>query len=108
MSTNQERTAKARIAELMEWSDIKEREASFMTEGELADVDNHQLKSYTMRWLKQKEAAGNAGSPSEIQNLNGQLLSGLKACKERGIIGEILSLYNPQGRKNILALMGAE
>lgn len=108
IARNQERTAKARIAELREWSEIKQREAAMMTEGELAHVDNHQLKSYTLRWLQQTEAMGNNGSPAERQNLKGQLMSGLKACQEKGILPEILALYNPEGQKNIKAMLGVK
>ena len=42
---NQEKTAKARIVEIQEWSDIKKREEKQMTDNELEDVNNHQLLS---------------------------------------------------------------
>lgn len=35
------------------WSEIKEREAKMMTKEELADVDNHQLLSYTGRYINE-------------------------------------------------------
>jgi hypothetical protein len=35
------------------WSEIKQREAEKMTQIELDDVDNHQLLSYTGRFINQ-------------------------------------------------------
>ena len=85
-----EKVAKDRIREIAEWSDIKKREAAQMDKKDLEDVDNHQLKSYTKRWLRQSLAAGDSGSPSERQNLKGQLQSGLKNCEQRGLLDEVL------------------
>jgi len=87
---NQEKTAKARIRELKTWSEIKEREAKNMSIEELSDCDNHQLISYTKRWINQFMQMGENGSPSEKQNLLGQLDSGIKACIEKGIIQKAL------------------
>ena len=85
ISKSHEKTAKDRIRELAEWSDIKKREAACMTDEDLMNVDHHQLKSYTQRFINQANAAGNSGSPSEKQNLKGQLEAGLKECKKRDI-----------------------
>ena len=49
-----------------------------MTVEQLEDVDNHQLVSYTQRWIRQAIAMGDNGSPAERQNLLGQLESGFK------------------------------
>ncbi len=89
MSKNQEKTAKDRIREIVEWSGIKEKWAKQMTEEELLDVNNHQLVSYTKRWIKQLSAGGQ-GSPSEMQNLLGQLNEGLKYCKNQGLLEEVI------------------
>lgn len=89
-SKNQERTAKDRIRELKAWSEIKLREATKMTPEELADVDNHQLISYTKRWINQSITMGGNGSPAERQNLLGQLRSGILLCIEKGIIENVL------------------
>lgn len=94
IARNQERTAKARIIELKEWSDIKEREADFMSKEELGDVDNHQLASYTQRWIKQSIEMGGGGSPAERQNLHGQLRSGILKCIEMGILDNVLKDFN--------------
>ena len=84
-----EKVAKDRIREIEQWSEIKEREAKNMTEEQLADVDNHQLVSYTQRWIRQAIAMGNNGSPAERQNLLGQLEKGLKICVKQNILEEV-------------------
>jgi len=84
-----EKVAQDRIREIEQWSEIKEREAKNMTEEQLADVDNHQLVSYTQRWIRQAIAMGNNGSPAERQNLLGQLEKGLKICVKQNILEEV-------------------
>lgn len=90
ISKNQERTAKDRIRELREWSDIKEREASQMKKEDLENVDSHQIISYTRRWIKQSIEMGGGGSPSERHNLHGQLRSGILKCIREGILDKVL------------------
>ena len=90
---NQEKVAKDRIREIKAWSEIKEREAENMSKEELADVDNHQLISYTIRWIKQSIAMGMGGSPAERQNLLGQLRSGILACIDKGLIDKVLENF---------------
>lgn len=87
----QERTAQDRIRELKDWSEIKERESVNMTKENLENVNNHQLISYTKRWIKQSIAMGMGGSPAERQNLLGQLHSGILACVKNNVIEEVLS-----------------
>jgi hypothetical protein len=101
ISKNQERTAKARITEMKEWSDIKQREAKMMNSGELANVDNHQLISYVKRWIKQSIVMGGTGSPAERQNLLGQLNSGIKLCVSRGILDLVLEDFSEEIKKKI-------
>lgn len=84
------REAKARIREMKNLSEIKKREALCMSEEELVSVDNHQLISYTKRWIKQSVVMGGGGSPSERQNLLGQLRSGILCCIEEGILDKVL------------------
>ena len=86
-----EKVAQDRIREIEQWSEIKEREAKQMTEEQLEDVDNHQLVSYTQRWIRQAIAMGDNGSPAERQNLLGQLESGLKVCKKNNLLNEVKS-----------------
>jgi hypothetical protein len=94
MSKQQEKVAKDRIREIKLWSDIKEREASNMTREELSDVDNHQLISYTKRWIKQWIEMADKGTQGERNNLIGQLKSGVHACKEAGILDKVLEGFD--------------
>ena len=96
VSKNQEKTAKDRIRELKAWSEIKEREANFMDKEDLSDVDNHQLISYTIRWIKQSIEMGGNGSPAERQNLLGQLRSGILACIEKGVLDKVLENFTKE------------
>jgi len=105
VSKNQERTAKDRIRELKDWSNIKEREASLMTENELSGVDDHQLISYTKRWINQTLTTGDKGSPSEKQNLRGQLVSGLRACKDAKLLDKVFNGYSEEVINNINLLI---
>ena len=103
-----EKVAQDRIREIEQWSDIKEREAKKMTEEQLKDVDNHQLVSYTQRWIRQAISMGDNGSPAERQNLLGQLESGLKACKKNNLLNEVksgLSLTESEILENNLKLL---
>lgn len=100
-SKNQEKTAKDRIREILQWSEIKARESKNMNEEELENVDNHQLVSYTRRWINQSIAMGGGGSPAERQNLLGQLRSAVSACIEKGLIDDILKDYNKDIKNKI-------
>jgi len=97
----QERVAKARIREIKDWSDIKEREAQQMSEEDLMEVDNSQLIGYTKRWINQSIIMGGNGSPPERQNLLGQLRSGILACIEKGILDKVLEGFDPQIQEQI-------
>lgn len=94
ISKKQERVAKDRIRELKAWSKIKEREANYMSQDELKEVDNHQLISYTKRWINQSILMGGNGSPAERQNLLGQLRSGILLCIKKGILNKVLKDFN--------------
>jgi len=99
LARNQERVAKDRIREVKQWSDIKNRCAKVMTEDDLADVGNHQLISYTQRWIKQVMVMGENGSPPERQNLFGQLNSAVAACKKEGVFGKVIEIFDVNARK---------
>jgi hypothetical protein len=99
---NQERTAKDRIREIQEWHEIKESLKPDMT-ASLTDVDEHQLLSYTARWINQCVNAGDTMSISEKNNLMGQLSTGLKLCQQKGCIDKLKSLY--AGQKQIIAAL---
>lgn len=87
---NQEKTAKDRIREIKAWSEIKERESALMEKGDLSDVDNHQLISYTKRWINQVQNLDASTPVAERNNLLGQLQSGISKCIELGIIDRVL------------------
>jgi len=96
------RAAAHKVRELLEWSDIKGIESAEMTEIELDNVDNHQLISYTQRWINQAIEMGENGSPSEKQNLIGQLKSGLIACKDKGVLSIVLKPYSADNQTQLM------
>ena len=98
-------SARAIIRELKDWSEIKERESFSMNLGELKDADNHQLVSYTIRWVNQSLNLGNA-TPGERNNLVGQMESGLKLCHKRGILETVLLNVPSQIAVNIRTNLG--
>lgn len=102
------RAAKARIREIKDWSEIKARESKSMSQEELADVGNHQLISYTKRWINQTIEMGADGSPSEKQNLLGQLRSGINLCIKKGLILEVLEEYDEPVKNQILLEYGVK
>lgn len=102
-----EKTAKARIREIKDWHDIKERLIPQL-KGSLTDCDDHQLISYTKRWIKQAKTMGTNGSPSERQNLLGQLNSGVKKCIERKVIHNVLADFSNVDIKKIVSEYGLD
>ena len=91
---NQEKIAKDRIRELKEWSEIKKREAKKMSKEALADVNNHQLISYTKKFINQSIKMNKNGSLAERQNLLGQLRSAILKCIELNVIDKVLEDYD--------------
>jgi hypothetical protein len=98
---NQERTAKDRIREIQEWHEIKQELIPDMA-ASLVDVNEHQLISYTKRWINQFAASEGQGSPAERANLVGQLDKGLKLCKEKGCLDKVLDGLEPEVKKLIV------
>jgi hypothetical protein len=86
---NMEKVAKDRIREIKEWHQIKQNLLD-KVEYSLEDVDEHQLISYTQRWVRQFLMAGNELNSSERLNLISQLEKGLKVCKEKNLIDKVL------------------
>jgi len=101
IQADQRRVASARINEMINWSDIKNIHRSEMTKAELANPDNHQLISYTRRWIGQTMQMGAGASPAERQNLIGQLQSGLMKCSEFGILDEVISPFPRKVQKEL-------
>jgi hypothetical protein len=106
--SNQERVAKARIREIKDWSEIKERESELMNGDDLGDVDYHQLISYTKRWIQQSILMGGNGSPAERQNLLGQLRSGINTCIKLGLLDIVLENFDMLIQNQIKSEYGVE
>lgn len=100
LALNQTRTAQDRIREIKEWHDIKKKLKPDMKYS-LEDCDEHQIVSYTKRWIGQFMAMKEKGSPSERANLIGQLDKGLKICEQKGILDKVLP-ENEDERKMFL------
>ncbi len=96
---NMEKVAKDRIREIKEWHQIKQNLLD-KVEYSLEDVNEHQLVSYTKRWLRQYLTAGNELSSSEKLNLVSQLEKGLKVCKEKNLLDKVL----PEGSQELKLL----
>lgn len=104
----QERVAKARIREIKDWSEIKERELKLMNGIDIKNVDNHQLISYTKRWIQQSILMRNNGSPAERQNLLGQLRSGIQACIKNNVLDLVLDSFPMDSQKQIKSEYGVK
>lgn len=100
ISTNQVRVAKDRIREIKEWHEIKRNLLPDMKYS-LKDVNEHQLLSYTKRFIKQFMAMGDNGSAPERANLIGQLDKALKVCRDKGLLEKVLP-ENPSERQKLL------
>jgi len=102
------RIARNKVREIREWSDIKQREAKKMSKTELANVDNHQLISYTTRWINQMMVKGESTSQSEQINLVSQLKKGLSLCEANGVIDIVMESISDEARTHILLISGGK
>lgn len=84
-----------RQREVEQWQQIKDNLLPNLKFG-IEDVNDHQLISYTQRWIQQMIAMGNNGSPPERWNLLGQLDKGIKMCVQKGVIDKVLQGFDPQ------------
>ena len=84
-----EAVAKDRIREIRLWSKIKSEldDGSFDT----ADVNSHQLVSYTQRFILQASNAPANMPVAEANNLKGQLVSSIREVEARGLLNEVIS-----------------
>ena len=96
----QERTAIARIKEIIEWSDIKAKLLPNMT-ASLTDVGEHQLISYTLQWINELSAITDITPTVEVNNVNGKLGKALELCKEKGVLEQVLSLVSYDMRQQL-------
>lgn len=99
--------AKDRVREIGLWSKIKSEldDGSFDT----TNVNSHQLKSYTQRYLLETMAVVDSKadlSHGEAVNLFGQTQTMLKACEEAGIFNEVIQVLSPSNLDKILPLLG--
>jgi hypothetical protein len=91
LKLSMERVARERIRELIEWQDIKDGLQIVCSPD---DVNEHQLVSYTQRWINQLIAMGDNGSPPERWNLIGQLDKGIKECRKRGCLDKVYQAFD--------------
>ena len=94
---NQERTAKDRIREIREWHEIKE-ELIKDTQYSLEDVNEHQLISYSIRWIQQLLLLNENEALADKINIIGLAKSGLRHCEEKDLMQH---LYEHFG-KNVI------
>ena len=104
---NMELAAKDRMRELKIWKGIQEDldDGSFNT----VDVNEHQLKSYTQRYLKEVNAVAQSGanmSNSEATNLLGQTMTMVRKCEEKGILDEVINESLGTGAGKTMSLLG--
>lgn len=102
IALNQQRTAKDRIREIREWHEIKERLTPEM-EYSLKDCNEHQLISYTKRWIYQYYTGNLQGL--ERQNVVMQMDKGLKLCKERDLLNKVLDGCPEKIKHEIVAML---
>ena len=107
IARNHERIAKDRIREIREWHEIKGNLIPRMKHG-LNDCDEHQLVSYTLRWIRQSQVMGDGGSPSERNNLIALRDMGLKKCIDKRLIGKVLDAVDPNIRERLRANLGLD
>ncbi|TAN49030.1 MAG: hypothetical protein EPN21_13170 [Methylococcaceae bacterium] len=86
-----ELAAKDRAREILLWEKIKTEldDGSFDT----ADVNSHQLVSYTQSLILRKLSAGDSGNPGERQNLDGQLQTSLRLAHRSGVLDMALEPF---------------
>lgn len=97
---NMEIAAKDRVRELKIWSKKKKElnDGSFDDK----DVNNHQLVSYTKFYINKIFSIGqNQISASEKANIEGQLITCLRLCKERKLVNNVLEGFNQEQQKLI-------
>lgn len=95
-----ERVQKDRLREIFEWEDIKNKLFPLLQCGD-ENVNDHQLVSYTKRWINELIQQGDSGSPSERGNLYSQLEQGVQQINRLGLLNELLKDYN-QGIKDFI------
>lgn len=79
-------TAKDRMRELRLWDRLIKEQTAIDPDFDTEDVNSHQHVSYLLRWHKQLAGLDRSkSSVSEVNNLVGQYVSGIKLAVERDI-----------------------
>lgn len=96
---NMEIAAKDRFREIKIWSKKKKE----LNDGSFDDqnVNSHQLVSYTRYYINKIFTAQGASSTAERINLEGQLVTCLRLCKERKLVDDVLIGFNQEQQKAI-------
>lgn len=96
---NMEIAAKDRFREIKIWSKKKKE----LNDGSFDDqnVNSHQLVSYTRYYINKIFTAQGASSTAERINLEGQLVTCLRLCKERNLVDDVLIDFNQEQQKAI-------
>ncbi len=96
---NMEIAAKDRFREIKIWSKKKKE----LNDGSFDDqnVNSHQLVSYTRYYINKIFTAQGASSTAERINLEGQLVTCLRLCKERNLVDDVLIGFNQEQQKAI-------
>lgn len=88
-----ERVAKDRIREIKMWSDIMARLKPEM-QYSLTDVNEHQLISYTQRFISTILATEACNKDLDsYRNLMAQFDKAVKVCREKGVMDKVLKPY---------------
>ena len=90
---NMQRVSSDRIREILEWQAIKDKLELQLVASD-TDVNEHQLISYTQRWIQQYIAMANTGSPAERWNLIGQLDKGLRLCIKNNLLEKVINIFD--------------
>lgn len=96
---NMEIAAKDRFREIKIWSKKKKE----LNDGSFDDqnVNSHQLVSYTRYYINKIFTAQGSSSTAERINLEGQLVTCLRLCKERNLVDDVLIGFNQEQQKVI-------
>ena len=96
---NMEIAAKDRFREIKIWSKKKKE----LNDGAFddKDVNNHQLVSYTVLYINKIFTMDPKITDSERVNLEGQLITCLRLCKEKKLVDTVLSNFDKKQQKAI-------
>jgi len=82
------RIAADRMREIEIWNEIKKREAKSMAYS-TTDCGEHQMVSFTKRWIIEALTMGPGAGPAERFNIISHACNGIRLCKEHGKLDEV-------------------